>query len=241
MRLILRPIINVKIHGADISAKKAASIIKNRLADWGCEGERRQSYLMEDVLSVSQSSVSGIWPTTQTRTFLSEKELYDYLLSKEIQIRILIPSSIENLKRSDTRNLISKLKNNDMLNAPIRFSSLPTECRLAVRQIVGDPDGSNQELSWHGEASHRTDPAGNNATKIGKTAIVKEYYLTRGPRSSSPYRFTSRSANGITSYYYSPTHPGSQYRYKLLLDNDGLPVLRGNSPIFQNDVLKVAL
>jgi hypothetical protein len=99
-----------------------------------------------------------------------------------------------------------------------RFSNIPANWRPAVRAIIGGAAGP-----WD-RGAHVTDPRGN---KAGEPASVgtREFHLDADEEG----RVTRGNYNGVFAFYYSPSHAAATYTYKLIVDGNDCPILRGGA------------
>jgi hypothetical protein len=212
-------LVSVKVAGGDISVEKLIQIFGANLRAEGCVSKDFQLAVMTDILSVDRSEM---WSHARLFTVGTTAQLHHELLSRIVHIR----ARIQAVRLANTRDLSETWRHHS--ETPARMAGIPENLHRAIQAIVGPAD-----VAWngaangapYGETNHRTDPA----TKQPKTprVTVKEYYLTvGGNRAAQPYRFTSRRTDGKVAFYYSASHVGNSYQYRMLCDNAGVPVIR---------------
>ena len=228
-------IISVKIAGGDITASKAAEIFRANLRAEGCLEQELQMAVMEDVMSIAQ--IGTLWDHQRTFTYFTEAQFREVLLGKIVHIQGRIAIVRYNLRVAETKKIKTTHKHSD--ESIMKFGEIPANLQGAVRYIVGLVGGEGFGATY-GEANHNTDPV-TKRTKAGQVGVREYYLVIANNRAASPYRFTVRSDRGKYTYYYSSVHIGNSYQYKLLCDDNGIPVVRDTANQWGDSILKVII
>lgn len=97
-------------------------------------------------------------------------------------------------------------------NGHISLSAVPNNHRVAVRNLIDQ----NDPTPGHDRGAHATNPS------TGAAGTYREFDLTAGRDG----RATRLNRNGRRAIYYSNTHAFGTYKYALVTDAHGRPLLR---------------